>query len=73
MKRAKNIHNIQDLKAVINTLLHQDELFWWQRSRSIWLQVGNKNTKYFHQRASHRRRKNHISRIQDSFGGWHTF
>ena len=49
---AANINHIQKVKDAINTLLFQDELLWRQRSRSIWMLVGDKNTKYFHQRAS---------------------
>ena len=70
--KAENMQRIRTLKSEINTILHQDELFWRQRSRSIWLPAGDKNTKFFHQRASQRRRKNHISGIQDVDGSWKT-
>ena len=66
------MQRIRTLKAEINTILHQDELFWQQRSRSIWLPTSDKNSKFFHQRASQRRRKNHISGIQDADGSWST-
>ena len=49
---------IKGLKYEINDLLHQEELAWCQRSQYIWLPTGDKNTKFFHQRASHRRHKN---------------
>ena len=68
--KAENMQRIRTLKSEINTILHQDELFWRQRSRSIWLPAGDKNTKFFHQRASQWRRKNHISGIQDVDGSW---
>ena len=70
--KAEHSQRIRTLKAEINTILHQDELFWRQRSRSIWLLAGDKNTKFFHQRASQRRRRNNISGIQDVDGSWKT-
>ena len=51
----QNLPAIRDLRRDINTLLHQDEMFWRQRLRAIWLLAGDKNTKFFHQRASQRR------------------
>ena len=66
--KVNHMQRIRTLKLEINTILHQDELFWQQRSRSIWLPIGDKNTKFFHQR----RRKNHISGIQDVDGSWKT-
>ncbi|KAL0011089.1 hypothetical protein SO802_006197 [Lithocarpus litseifolius] len=69
---AEHFQRIRTLKAKINTILHQDELFWRQRSHSIWLPAGDKNTKFFHQRANQRRRKNNISSIQDVDGSWKT-
>ena len=67
---ANNYHEIQRVKDEINTILYQDEIHWRQRSRSIWLRANDKNTKFFHQRASQRKRKNHINGIFDSRGNW---
>ena len=54
---ADYISSIKELKADISNLIHQDELFWRQRSQSIWLPIGDKNTKYFHNRASNADKK----------------
>ena len=70
MNNADNFEVIQKVKDEINALLLQEELFWRQRSRSIWLPARDKNTKYFHQRASQRHRKNHISGFLDDQGRW---
>jgi hypothetical protein len=48
--------------------LECEELWWSQRSRVLWLQNGDKNTKYFHMKANIWRRKNRIEAITDSNG-----
>ena len=72
LNNADHVNTIKELKGEISTLIHQEELAWRQRSRSIWLPAGDKNTKYFHQRASQRRRKNQILGVLDSEGNWCT-
>ena len=67
-----NIERIHEVKKEISELLHHEEVFWRQRSHSIWLPVGDKNTKFFHQRASQRKRKNNIEGVYDRFGVWQT-
>lgn len=42
---------------------------WRQRARAEWLSSGDRNMKYFHMRASLRRKKNMIKALQDSLGG----
>ena len=65
-------HNqsIYRLKGEINQLLLQDELHWRQRSRAVWLESGDKNTKFFHQKATQRRRTNTITGLLDSSDSW---
>ena len=72
LNNAANNEVIKKIKADINSLLFQDELFWRQRSRAIWLPAWDKNTKFFHQRASQRRHKNHIAGFLDNHGLWST-
>ena len=67
-----NLDIIIALKKDINELLHHEELFRKQRSRSIWLPASDKNTKFFHQRASHRHRTNHIEGLLDDHDAWQT-
>ena len=66
----ENLDKINEVRREINDLLHHEEVLWRQRSRSIWLSAGDKNTKYFHQQASQPRRKNTIEGLHDSNGVW---
>jgi hypothetical protein len=59
------IHNTE---AALDDLLKQEELWWSQRAKSHWLQSGDLNTKFFHQKASQRKRKNTIHSIKDPTG-----
>ena len=63
--------DINKLRKEINELLDSEEIKWQQRSKVQWLGLGNRNTKYFHSKASDRRRKNTISCILDEEGNLH--
>lgn len=51
-------------------MLDQEEVFYAQKARANWLQLGDKNTKYFHTQALIRRKRNQITRIRDPNGLW---
>ena len=68
----QNLHRIIELRREINTLLHHEEVYWRQHSRSLWLKAGDKNTQFFHRRASQRHLKNTIEGLQDREGIWQT-
>lgn len=72
MNIAENQDQIYKVRDEINCLFLQDELFWRQQSRAIWLPAGDKNKRYFHQRASQRRQKNHIHGFLDEHEQWCT-
>jgi hypothetical protein len=63
--------NLQTLRKKLNSLFEKEEKMWRQRSRSLWLAHGDRNTRYFHSRATQRRRRNHIHSLRDNTGTLH--
>jgi hypothetical protein len=60
--------SLKDLEQERNSLLKEIEEQWCQRSRVIWIQSGDLNTKFFHNFASYRRNHKFIWEIQDEGG-----
>jgi len=56
------------LLAEMEELLHKEEILWRQRARALWLKEGDRNTSFFHRKASWRAKKNRISSLQDNNG-----
>lgn len=50
--------------------LRKQEIYWAQRSRVNWIKHVDKNSIFFHLKASQRRQKNFIQGIMDPQGGW---
>jgi hypothetical protein len=65
-------NNIRNKEKELDDLLEMEELWWSQRSKAMWLAQGDKNTKFFHQKVSQRRKKNKIEGIGNSMGNNHT-
>lgn len=61
---------INKLRKEINDLQDCEEILWQQRAKVQWLTLGDRNTKFFHSKASKRRKKNTINRILDENGVW---
>ena len=59
---------IREISDKLNTLLYQEEMLWLQRSRILWLKEGDRNTKFFHNKAVWRARKNKIRELHDEDG-----
>lgn len=51
-------------------LEEQIDLYWRQRAHVNWLQYGDRNTAYFHNACSARRRRNRIGNLEKEDGGW---
>ncbi|KAK9940827.1 hypothetical protein M0R45_017468 [Rubus argutus] len=60
----------QSLMGRLQQLTSQEEVYWTQRAKVAWLKDGDGNTKYFHRRASNRRRTNKVEGLFDENGVW---
>ena len=66
----QNGAEISRVWSEINELLDEEEIWWQQRSKVQWLGKGDRSTKYFHHRASERRKKNTINDLWNEEGVW---
>ena len=63
---------MKQLEAEINKLLDREAQMWAQRSKIQWLKDGDKNTRFFHSKATQRRRRNYVKGLFDADGQWTT-
>lgn len=56
------------LSRELDEWLLREEILWKQRSRADWMREGDSNTKFFHRRASVRKRTNKIIWLEDTNG-----
>ena len=61
---------VRAFKEEINILLDREAHMWSQRSRTLWLKNGDRNTGFFHCRATRRFQKNVIRGIMDESNNW---
>jgi hypothetical protein len=66
----ENENLAKEMASLVELLLEQEEMHWFQRSRSNWLQLGDRNTSFFHHYASARRRKNYIKKLLNDDNDW---
>lgn len=52
----------------LNAAYESEEEYWRQRSRVLWLSLGDKNSGYFHAVSKNRKRRNAITVLEDSEG-----
>lgn len=70
-----DLHNralISDLEHRLDQFLAIDEAYWKQRARSDWLHGGDRNTNFFHHKASSHNRNNFIKGIMSNSNNWVT-
>ena len=64
------VHHLDFTTSDHNPLLIK--MMWGQRAKVQWLKDGDRNTRFFHSKASQRRRKNYIRGLYDKVGQWCT-
>jgi hypothetical protein len=64
----EEISYTHQLEAQLDNLLKNEEIWWAQRAKANWLKQGDKNSKFFHLKASQRKRKNTINFINNHHG-----
>ncbi|KAL6222735.1 hypothetical protein ACLB2K_006126 [Fragaria x ananassa] len=57
-----------ELSSKLEVLLEEEHAYWKQRAKVQWLSDGDKNTKFFHRKASNRRAKNRLQGLFDNGG-----
>lgn len=67
---AESIEECLKLEQVLDDLNAKYEAYWYIRSRVSEVRDGDRNTKYFHHKASQRRRRNYIWGLFDANGVW---
>lgn len=58
----------KEVKKQLFLILDQKEISWRKLSKHLWLQGGNKNTKYFHTAYNTRQRTNRIQKLKNERG-----
>lgn len=60
----------KELWTQYNSILDQEEAYWFQQARSQWIRLGDRNTRYFHQKSLVRRRSNRIEALLNEHDEW---
>lgn len=62
------LQEIRSTEAELDGVLKKEETMWFQRSRAMWLKDGDKTSKFFHEKATHRKLRNSIKMIENEEG-----
>lgn len=67
-----NSHHLHDLEEQLtreyNSILNQEEIFWFQKARTEWLDCGDRNIKYFHTLTRIKRKANKVEALVNEDG-----
>ena len=61
---------VRGLKDEIEILLDKENWMWLQCSKTLWAVQGDRNTRFFHSKATNRYRKNFIHKLRNTDGQW---
>ena len=61
---------MRNTRIELNGWLEKEDAMWRQRFRLTWFQEGDRNTRFFHTKASARYKKNLMEGLMDSNGVW---
>lgn len=72
---ARNHHNgllnlDRKLRRELEITLHQEELYWFQRSKEEWICSGDKNTKFYHAATNVKKLRSRITQLKTDSGEW---
>lgn len=59
---------LASLRAELEHLYMDEEIYWRQRCKNQWAREGDRKTRFFHAKASKRRKSNLITRLVDGAG-----
>lgn len=68
IKDDDTLAEIIDAKLELNWEMEKEEMYWEQRARANWLRQGDKNTSFFHGKASQRHMTNKIRGLENIDG-----
>ncbi|XP_019199805.1 PREDICTED: uncharacterized protein LOC109193404 [Ipomoea nil] len=67
---AASLAEFQRIEELLSRTEAQEDAYWRQRAKQHWLKEADTNTKFFHRYASHRKKKNTISKLMNDNGDW---
>lgn len=65
-----NRTSLHQAQAELRSCLHKEEIFWGKKAKVNWLQLGDRNTKFYHLYVKQRRSCMTIHRINLDNGLW---
>lgn len=64
----ENASRLREILIEMENMLEREEIYWLQRCRANWLKNGDRNTNFFHNFASARKKRDFIKRLKGDDG-----